>query len=211
MPVSAVFRGKLIEELKDLYYKGKLTIPDSRKDLRTSQGFEKWLSRLVSQKWRVHSKPPFSGPKEVVRYIGRYTHSIVMNDSRIISAENGEVRFSYKDNREKDKNRKRKEMTLPAEEFMRRFLSHVLPTGYHRIRNYGFLANGKKRQNLEKIREQLPNENESYLAVAGDESMLCPVCKKGRMKTFFNVNGFGKITKSDISVFFGKKEEYDTL
>jgi hypothetical protein len=114
-------------------------------------GFEKRLNILASKPWRVYSKPPFSGPEEVVRYIGRYTHRIAITDNRILSVENGQVRFSYKDNKEKNKDKKYKEMTLSTEEFIKRFLCHILPHGYHRIRNYGFLSNGRKKQNIEII------------------------------------------------------------
>ena len=160
--VSKVFRGKFIEGLKELYYNQKLTIPDNMEELNTPEGFEKQLNILVSKSWRVHSKPPFSGPDEVVRYIGRYTHRIAISDSRILSFEDGQVTFSYKDNKEKDPDKKYKQMTLTSEEFVRRFLYHVLPHRYHRIRNYGFLSNGRKKQNIEIIKKQLPDGSFSF-------------------------------------------------
>ena len=85
----------------------------------------------------------------MVRYIGRYTHRIAISNHRIISIADGQISFSFKDNKEKDKSKVWKEMTLPADQFIKRFLWHVLPKRYHRIRHYGFLTNGKKKANLE--------------------------------------------------------------
>lgn len=197
--LSQVFRGKFLEGLKKLYRDGELVVPESMEELRTPEGFEKKLDKLVSKSWRVYCKPPFSGPEEVVKYIGRYTHRIAISDGRIISFENGRVRFKYKDNAEKDPERKYKEAELSAEEFLKRYLNHVLPRGYHRIRNYGFLSNGRKRKNLEIIRSQLPEpEADSGLEAPEDPERLCPACKKGRMTTFLIVNGKGETTKFEI-------------
>ena len=152
----------------------------------------------------VHSKSPFSGPEEVVRYIGRYTHRIAISDSRIISFENGQVTFSYKDNKEKDPDKKYKEMTLNSEEFVRRFLYHILPHRYHRIRNYGFLSNGRKKQNIEIIKKQLPEaEAENTETLGEEEAVICPVCRKGKMKTFLIVNGYGQIAEYDPTFLNG--------
>jgi hypothetical protein len=200
--VSKVFRGKFIEGLKELYYNGEITIPDSMEELNTPEGFEKKLNALVSKSWMVHSKPPFSGPEEVVRYIGRYTHRIAISDSRIIAFENGQVTFSYKDNKEKDPDKKYKEMTLNSEEFVRRFLYHILPHRYHRIRNYGFLSNGRKKQNIEIIKKQLP-EAENTEILREEEAVICPICKKGKMKTFLVVNGYGQIAEYDPTFLNG--------
>jgi len=206
--MSKVFRGKFIEGLKKLYYNDELTIPDSMKELGTPEGFERQLNILVSNSWRVHSKPPFSGPDEVVRYIGRYTHRIAISDSRIISVENGQVTFSYKDNKEKDPDKKHKEMTLSTDEFVRRFLYHILPHRYHRIRNYGFLSNGRKKQNIEIIKKQLPEaEPVEILEEKKDEAVTCPICGKGKMKTFIIVDGFKQITKLDLTALMGKKRD----
>jgi hypothetical protein len=195
--LSKVFRGKFVHGLKELYYGGCLTVPSDMPELLTAEGFEKKLNILVSSPWTVYSKPPFSGPEEVVRYIGRYTHRIAISDSRIISVDDGKVTFSYKDNREKDPDNKYKEMTLTTEEFARRFLYHILPHGYHRIRNYGFLSNGRKRQNIALIRGQLPDAEKSDIPEKKAEGTVCPICKKGIMRTFLITNGYGQITKYD--------------
>ena len=146
--LSKVFRGKFIEGLKKAYYAGELVLPDNLK-IKDDDEFEQWIDLLASRNWVVNSKPPFSGPEEVVRYIGRYTHRIAISNHRIISIADGQISFSFKDNKEKDKSKVWKEMTLPADQFIKRFLWHVLPKRYHRIRHYGFLTNGKKKANLE--------------------------------------------------------------
>jgi hypothetical protein len=92
----------------------------------------------------VYKKPPFSTPEDIVKYIGRYTHRVAISNSRLISMEDGQIRFKYKNYKKKGfKGYSWEEITLPAEDFIRRFLMHVLPEGFHRIRHYGFLANGR--------------------------------------------------------------------
>ena len=104
--LSKVFRGKFIEGLKDAYYAGDLVLPDNLK-IKDDDEFEQWINLLVSKNWVVNSKLPFSGPEEVVRYIGRYTHRIAISNHRIISIADGQICFSYKDNKEKDKNKEK--------------------------------------------------------------------------------------------------------
>ena len=207
--LSKVFRGKFIEGLKKAYDNGKLVIPYDKQELKKPDKFEQWLDRLVSRNWVVNSKPPFSGPEEVVRYIGRYTHRVAISNSRILSIENDRVLFSYKDNKEKDKSKMWKEMTLPADQFIERFLWHILPKRYHRIRHYGFLSNGKKNENIEKIRELLPSDTKDALT-EDIQGITCPVCEKGKLRPFLVVNPYGKIIKFDISTFLHEKELIDT-
>lgn len=196
--LSEVFRGKFIEGLKKLYYSDELNIPDSTDELSSPAGFEKQMNTPVRKSWKVHSKPPFSGPEEVVRYIGRYTHRTAVSDSRILSSENGQVTFSYRDSKEKDTEKRHRKMTLSSEEFIRRFLYHILPSGYHRIRNYGFLSNGRKHQNIEIIRKQLPEAEEAAMPEE-QEGILCPVCGKGRMRTFLSADMHGHIRQTGLS------------
>ena len=203
--LSRVFRGKFIEGLKKLYYEDKLVVPESMEKLRNPEGYEKKLDELVSRSLRVYCKPPFSGPDEVVRYIGRHTHRIAISDGRILSFENGRVRFKYKDNREKEPERKHKEAELSTEEFLKRYLNHVLARGYHRIGNCGLLSDGRKKNNIEIVNSQLPEgaplpESESR----EDPERLCPACGKGEMTTFLIVNGRGETTKCELSMLFGK-------
>lgn len=212
--LSKVFRGKFIEGLKKDYYAGNLVMPESEEELNRPEKFEQWLDRLVSRNWVVNSKPPFSGPDEVVRYIGRYTHRIAISNHRIISIANGQIRFSYKDNQEKDKSKMWKEMVLPADQFIERFLWHILPKCYHRIRHYGFLNNGEKHVNLETIREYFESQEgvEEFAEVIttdDTDGITCPKCEKGKLRPFLSTDQYGKILKFDISVFL-KKEARDT-
>jgi predicted Zn-ribbon and HTH transcriptional regulator len=211
--LSKVFRGKFIEGLKKAYYAGELVLPDNLK-IKDDDEFEQWIDLLVSRNWVVNSKPPFSGPEEVVRYIGRYTHRIAISNHRIISIADGQISFSYKDNKEKDKSKVWKEMTLPADQFIKRFLWHVLPKRYHRIRHYGFLTNGKKKANLETIREFFESQEEveefAKVITADDaDGITCPKCKKGKLRPFLVTSRYNQILKFDMSVFL-KKEARDT-
>ncbi len=152
-----------------------------------------------------------------MRYIGRYTHRVAISSHRILSISDGLIRFAYKDNKEKDKDKIWKEMTLPADEFITRFLYHVLPKRYHRIRHHGFLNNRWKHGNLLKIRQVLA-ASVTFEAPAepimpeNTEGILCPKCQKGRLRPFLVTDGYGQILKCDISVFFecGGKADDDT-
>jgi len=214
--LSKVFRGKFIEGLKKAYYAGDLILTDDMR-IDHATAFEMWIDRLVSRNWVVHSKAPFAGPEEVVRYIGRYTHRVAIGNHRILSISDGLIRFTYKDNKEKDKTKLWKEMTLPADQFVKRFLWHVLPKGYHRIRHYGFLNNGQKHANLAKISEILAARIEGEVSaetepVTDVTGMPCPKCENGRMRPFLVIDGYGQILKCDISVFqtHTKGEDDDT-
>jgi hypothetical protein len=211
--LSKVFRGKFIEGLKKAYYAGELVLPDNL-NIKDEDEFEQWIDHLVSSNWVVNSKAPFSGPEEVVRYIGRYTHRAAISNHRIISIADEKICFSCKDNKEKDKSKVWKEMVLPADQFIKRFLWHVLPKAYHRIRHYGFLTNGKKKANLEIIREFFKSDNgikECAEVITTDdaEGITCPTCKKGRLRPFLAADRYNRILKFDISVFL-KKEARDT-
>jgi hypothetical protein len=201
--LSKVFRGKFIAGLKKAYHGGEMTIPDEKAELSSPEGFEKWLNNLVARRWVVYAKAPFAGPEEVVRYVGRYTHRIAISSHRIISAENGQVTFSYKDHRDRAR---RKEMTLTADEFIRRFLLHVLPSGFHRIRHYGILANGKAARNTEMIREMPGAEDDTGEGTPAPEpgepeedfTKVCPVCGSGRMICVLIVHPYYRISRTHL-------------
>ncbi len=187
--VSRVFRGKFIQGLKSAYYDGKLTFPDDYNYLKDSRQFESWIDTLVEQEWVVYAKKPFAGPERIVRYIGRYTHRVAISNARLISMKSGHVKFKYKNYRKKSW----EEICLSAEEFIRRFLMHVLPDKFHRIRHYGFLANGRCKEAVRKIRKQIAPrafsvEYSSEEEIAG---MKCPVCLKGIMIPMLAVTRFG--------------------
>jgi len=211
--LSIIFRGKFIQGLKTAYYNGELVLPDDLKELDDPGQFERWIDMLVSKNWVVHSKPPFAGPEEVVRYIGRYTHRVAISNHRIISISEGKIRFSYKDNKEKDKRKIWKEMELPADQFIERFLWHVLPKQYHRIRHFGFLTNNKKDVNLETIRNFISSEPVLFegTCVEDADGLVCPQCGKGRLKSYLVTDKYGRILKLDHSALIRGKPPDDTL
>ncbi|MCP4756691.1 MAG: IS91 family transposase, partial [Proteobacteria bacterium] len=147
--MADVFRGKFIELLKKAYYSGQLILPDTQAELVDARPFEMSIDRVVNRRWNVFAKQPFSGPAEVLLYVGRYTHRVAISNHRILSIDDGKATFEYKDYKDEGK---RKTMTLSAREFIRRFLLHVLPKGYHKIRMYGFLANSCRAKDVEKAR-----------------------------------------------------------
>ena len=120
--------------------------------LGTSDGFSYLKNQLWKKDWVVFSKPPFAGPEQVLDYLGRYTHRVAISNHRIVNAEEDKVTFKYRDRKDNDT---LKEMRLEANEFIRRFLLHVLPEGFMRIRHFGFLANRSKREDLSKCRMRL--------------------------------------------------------
>ncbi len=144
--ISALFRGKFLDLLKDYFKKEGLVFPDSLRHLKDPGDFETFRKNLYHKNWVVYCKPPFDGPKGVLQYLGRYTHRIAISNNRILSNRGGNVSFLWRDYA--DHNRP-KTMTLKAGEFIRRFLLHVLPTRYVRIRHFGLLANRKRKDNIE--------------------------------------------------------------
>ena len=182
--LSTVFRAKYLEALQQLLDKGQLDLP-TREPGEPSplQGKRRWLRRLRKNPWVVYSKPPFAGPKKLLDYLGRYTHRVAISNHRLLSCDDQQVKFSYRDRADGDR---RKITTLPAEEFIGRFLLHVLPPGFMRIRHYGFLANRAKKVSLAQCREQLqtpapePIEPRAaadwMLDLTGVDIRRCPRC-----------------------------------
>ncbi|MDP9972095.1 hypothetical protein J2W39_003337, partial [Variovorax paradoxus] len=122
--------------------------------------------------WVVYAKRPFAGPEAVLAYLSRYTHRVAISNSRLVAMDEQGVTFRWKDYRAKGRTR-RKTMTLDADEFMRRFLLHVLPSGFHRIRHYGLLANGNRTANLVRIRELLGQEADAVAQIASLDAEPC--------------------------------------
>ena len=189
--MSALFRGKFLDLLKDYFKKDDLVFPDSLSHLKDPGDFETFRKNLYHKNWVVYCKPPFDGPKGVLQYLGRYTHRIAISNNRILSVRDGNVSFLWRDYA--DHNRP-KTMTLKAGEFIRRFLLHVLPARYVRIRHFGLLANRKRKDNIAACRKMLDSgkpvtkENarietwqEQLLRICGIDVTTCPVCQKGRM------------------------------
>jgi hypothetical protein len=189
--LSRLFRRLFLENLLKAFDAGKLQFFSSLESLRDRSSFLDYLAPLREAEWVVYAKRPFAGPEQVLDYVGRYTHRVAISNNRLLDIAKGKVTFRYKDYRHDSQ---LKTMTLEAEEFIRRFLLHVLPEGFQRIRYYGFLANRYRQQKLAHCRELLDmparepptldgakDYRERYEELTGCSLWQCPVCHKGRM------------------------------
>jgi hypothetical protein len=202
--LSEVFRGKFVEGLKAAYDKGDLVLPDGLKSLKHRKNFERWIDGLVNRDWVVFNKAPFAGPEKVVKYIGRYTHRVAIGNHRILAVNDEGIRFAYKDNKD---SAKIKEMTLKPDEFIKRFLWHVLPKRFHKIRHYGFLSNGKCWKRVAMIRKLLNVRETGNGESHEPERMPCPACGKGKIVPSVIINRFGVIV---LNRFREMRREYST-
>ena len=183
-----LFRGKFLALLGEAHAEGRLQFFNTHTALADKRLFKRFLAPLHRIDWIVYCKDPFGGPEQVLRYLSRYTHRVAISNRRLVAANDGGVSFRWKDYRIESTERW-KTMTLTAGEFIRRFLIHVLPKGFHRIRHYGLFANGNRVANLAKARELLAvpvpqAEHEAAVAPELDQSKIlakpCPCCG-GRM------------------------------
>lgn len=190
--LARLFRGKFLAKVKEAWQAGQLTLPEELRDAFT---FLNLLDRLYRKSWVVYSKPPFGSPEQVLAYLARYTHRVAISNARVVRLEAGRVTFTYKDYAQGGRVR---EMTLPVAEFIRRFLLHVLPEGFVRIRYYGLLSNRHRAGNLKLCRELLagaapaepppakPPASESWQArltrLTGKDPTLCPQCGRGHLR-----------------------------
>jgi len=189
--MSALFRGKFLDLLQKSFKADNIVFSGSISQLKEPETFEFFRRHLYNKKWVVYCKPPFDGAKGVLQYLGRYTHRIAISNNRILANQNGKVSFLWRDYA--DDNRQ-KTMTLKADEFIRRFLLHVLPHRFVRIRHFGLLANRNRKDNIALCRKILadkssPKENlkketwqEQLLRITGIDVTICPVCQKGKMQ-----------------------------
>ncbi len=145
--LSRLFRRLFLDQLAAAHQAGQLQFFGEHALLADAQAFAAWLAPLRQQEWVVYAKRPFAGPAAVLAYLARYTHRVAISNSRLIACDDHGVTFRYKDYRAKGRTR-HKTMTLAADEFLRRFLLHVLPRGFHRIRHYGLLANTQRHSYL---------------------------------------------------------------
>jgi len=186
--LSRAFRGKFLEGLRAASASGRLRLP-GRSGEAAGAEFERLVSAAVRTDWVVYAKRPFGGPEVVLKYLARYTHRVAISDGRLLDFEDGIVSFRYKDYAHGDRKRV---MRLSASEFVRRFLLHVLPAGFVRIRHYGILSNRQRQGDLALCRELLgggpaaePGAEEAVEIVEGAESItptrVCPHCGAGRM------------------------------
>ena len=187
--LSRLFRRLFLDKLRDAYHTDTLKFFGQHQGLADAQAFDDWCKPLRQQDWVVYAKRPFAGPEAVLAYLSRYTHRVAIANSRLITHDERGVTFKWKDYRMKGRYRY-KTMTLNTDEFIRRFLIHVLPKGFHRIRHYGLFANTVRKDNLSKARTLLDVNHEKELVtdeVAHDPDdtarepvphspFICPSC-----------------------------------
>jgi hypothetical protein len=184
-----MFRGLFLHYLEKAHAAGELNFFSAHRHLHEPAAFRRYLAPVRDTEWVVYAKRPFAGPAQVLDYVGRYTHRVAISNNRLVSIEAGHVRFRWKDYRNGNR---QKTMSLQAGEFIRRFLIHVLPDGFHRIRYYGFLGNCHRARKLELCRELLgmaqpvPAEpladfRDRYEALTGSSLRQCPHCLTGMM------------------------------
>lgn len=191
--LSCLFRRLLLEYLQAAFDQGKLQFFSSLERLRDPRAFAEYLAPLRQKKWVVYAKSPFGGPQQVLHYLGRYTHRVAISNDRLLDIDAGKVTFHWKDYRDHDR---QKTMALEADEFIRRFLLHVLPDGFQRIRHYGFLSHRYRQARLALCRQLLgvvltlagtvqpqdkPGYRDLYEKLTGKSLRECPVCHRGQM------------------------------
>jgi hypothetical protein len=194
--LGSLFRGKYLALLEQSFRAGQLRFHGQLEALGEEEAFRRLLKEARRKKWVVYAKPPFGGPEQVLKYLARYTHRVALANSRLVQISDQEVVFTYKDYAEASR---RKTLSLPPEEFIRRFLLHTLPKGFVRIRRYGLLANGQRETLLARCQALLatgaraeaasipkpepandPPSNES--PGHDPQSRLCPACGQGRLR-----------------------------
>ena len=186
--LSRCFRDLFLEQLRAAFAGDGLRFPGALAGLANPAAFAARLDAAAQIDWVVYSKPPFAGPEQVLGYLGRYTHRVALANSRLVGLDDGQVSFTWKDYRQDSKT---KIMTLPADEFIRRFLQHTVPDGFHRIRHVGFLANRHRTAKLTLCRDLLaappllasepPRRWQDRLRdLTGHDVEVCPGCG-GRM------------------------------
>jgi len=189
--LSRVFRGKFLDYLRKKHESGELVFPGKIKELNTVSSFNLMLSNVYNKEWIVYCKEPFQKPEHVIDYLGRYTHRVAISNDRIIKLEEGKVTVRYRDSSDNDKT---KLMSLDAFEFIRRFLLHVLPDNFMKIRHYGILSNRNRKTKLSLCKELLEVvieddtcsiEAETWedllTRITGVDPRICTACGKGKM------------------------------
>ena len=182
--LSRMFRGKLLCFLKQSYRRNELCFAGKLTVLSTPHAFYSLLANLRRKEWVVYSKPPFGGPEHVLKYLARYTHRVAISNGRLLSLENGQVRFRWRDSR---RNNQSSTMRLDAVEFIRRFLLHVLPAGFVKIRHFGLLANRNRGKALALCRVRLRATAADINALLSEQqrsalNRSCPQCKCGTLR-----------------------------
>lgn len=198
--MSKIFRGAFVKLLRQAYDNNTLKLQGTVADLNQPEIFNDLLNQLMGKDWCVYAKEPFNGAKGAVDYLAKYVYKTAISNNRILSCDNGKVTFSWRDYSD---NNKVKIMTLDAHEFIRRFLNHVLPDGFMRIRSFGFLANSCKKKKIKRILSLLNQEpapatkkesaDELMLRITGIDINLCPKCKTGKLQTIKSLPNFKQL------------------
>jgi hypothetical protein len=189
--LSGLFRGKFLDGLKKEYDAGELRFPGQIEELKEASAFKRILTNLYHQPWVVYCKPPLKHPEKVVDYLGRYTHRVALSNDRLVQMEDNRVSFRWRDSAD---NNKIKLLTLEALEFIRRFLLHVLPAQFVKIRYYGILSHRSRKGKLLRCKKLLgvliPEQSKEVLKetwqdlltrITGIDPRVCPYCGKGKM------------------------------
>jgi hypothetical protein len=186
--LSRVFRGKYLTALQGAYAQGRLQFAGSTAPLVDARTFQRFLTPLWQQPWVVYAKPPFASAQQVISYLGRYTHRVARSNDRLMAMRDGQVMFRWRERRHHNRPRV---MTLTAEEFIQRFLLHVLPAGFMRIRHYGVVGNHCRTSKLIACRRLLaqpappvvPRESAATVLrrLTGIDIECCPQCRQGRL------------------------------
>jgi len=190
------FKKRYLKLLETAHRKNELIFPGKTATFESQAGFGQLIDSLFKAKWIAYAKRPFAGPEQVLEYLGRYTHRIAISNNRIKSIDNGTVTFEYRD---RSRDNPVREMSLCADEFIRRFLLHVLPSGFMKIRYFGFLSNNNKKQTIPLLRKlidpsaKLPEKTEETIIekifrLTGEDITCCPECKKGKMRTIKKIS-----------------------
>jgi hypothetical protein len=199
--LSRLFRRRFLEELSKAHGAGQLRFFGEFAGLSEAAAFADWLTPLRRCEWVVYAKRPFAGPEAVLAYLSRYTHRVAISNQRLMAMDERGITFRWKDYRIKEGTRL-KTMTLSPAEFMRRFLLHVLPDGFHRIRHFGLLANGGRRENLAKVRALLqvapramPETADTEVSATLDQPLfVCPQC--GAAMVIVEIFGRGQLIRA---------------
>jgi hypothetical protein len=177
--LGKLFRGAFLSRLLALYDAGRLNFFGGLAPLADRRAFLRHLAPVRKKRWAVYAKPPFAGPEAVLAYLSRYTHRVAISNRRLLAFDAAGVTFRYKDYR-RDGGQRQRVMTLATDEFIRRFLLHVLPRGFHRIRHYGLLASSARKASLARARELLavspPPDDDNVLDQPSNVRPPCPCC-----------------------------------
>ena len=187
--LAKAFKSRYLTLLNTAYHKNELIFPGRTACYESGEKFDLLIRSVSQTKWITYAKRPFAGPEQVLEYLGRYTHRVAISNNRIKSVDNRKVTFTYRD---RTNNNELKTMTLTADEFIRRFLLHVLPEGFMKTRYFGFLSNTNKKQAIRLIRKFIGSEvklpekqNETVIEMlyrlTGEDITCCPECNKGKM------------------------------